>query len=297
MIHGRIMPVSCALGCRWSLLTGITSRAGTTFSRRQFSAAGSELVLLEKKDNGVAILTLNRPKALNALSDGLMKELVAKLQEVDADETLRASVVTGTGKAFAAGADIKEMGSRQGYSDVRADNMLSHWSGVSDVRKPIVAAVNGFALGGGCELAMSCDIIIAAEGAKFGQPEIKLGTIPGVGGTQRLIKAIGKSKAMELVLTGDIMSAADAERAGLVSRVVPNENVVEEAVKVATKIASFSTPVAQLAKECVNAAHEMSLNDGLRFERGLFHATWGLQDRKEGFQAFVEKRDPTWKHA
>eukprot|EP00440_Ansanella_granifera_P074542 gb/GFBE01080895.1/.p1 GENE.gb/GFBE01080895.1/~~gb/GFBE01080895.1/.p1 ORF type:complete len:290 (+),score=85.25 gb/GFBE01080895.1/:1-870(+) len=263
---------------------------------RCFAAEAEELVLMERRDSGVAVLTLNRPKALNALSDGLMRALAEKLQQVDSDSSLKAAVVTGTGKAFAAGADIKEMNSREGYSDVRADNMLAHWSAVSSTRKPIVAAVGGFALGGGCELAMACDIIIASEDAKFGQPEIKLGTIPGVGGTQRLIRAVGKSKAMELILTGDMMTAEQAEKAGLVSRVVPAGAALEEAVKVAEKIASFSTPVVQLAKECVNAADETTLAEGLRFERHLFHATWGLEDRREGFQAFAEKRQPTWKH-
>merc|ERR1719220_747823 len=182
-----------------------------------------------------------------------MFELVEKLQELDSDDAIRAAVVTGTGKAFAAGADIKEMGSRTDYSAVRDCNMLAHWSGVSSVRKPIIAAVNGFALGGGCELAMSCDIIIASAEAKFGQPEIKLGTIPGVGGTQRLIRAVGKSKAMRLILTGDMLTAAEAERAGLVAQVFPTGEVLDEAIKMAEKIASMSAPVAALAKECVNA--------------------------------------------
>merc|ERR1712060_156050 len=167
---------------------------------------------------------------------------------------------------------------------------------MGSIRKPVIAAVNGFALGGGCELAMSCDIIIASEDAKFGQPEITLGTIPGVGGTQRLIRAIGKSKAMELVLSGAMLTASEAERAGLVSRVVPHGTALEEALKLAEKIASFSTPVAQLAKECVNAAAETTLTEGLRFERGLFHATWALEDRREGFEAFIEKRKPSWRH-
>eukprot|EP00408_Alexandrium_pacificum_P022877 CAMPEP_0171186784 /NCGR_PEP_ID=MMETSP0790-20130122/16989_1 /TAXON_ID=2925 /ORGANISM="Alexandrium catenella, Strain OF101" /LENGTH=296 /DNA_ID=CAMNT_0011651835 /DNA_START=67 /DNA_END=957 /DNA_ORIENTATION=- len=264
---------------------------------RSFAAAPAEdLVLLEKRDSAIAVLTLNRPKALNALSDGLMLQLIEKLKEVDADESVRAVVVTGTGKAFAAGADIKEMNTRQCFADTRRGNMLAHWSGVSAIRKPIIAAVNGFALGGGCELAMSCDIIIASEDAKFGQPEIKLGTIPGVGGTQRLIRAIGKSKAMQLILTGDMLSAAEAEKAGLVSKVVPAGGALEEAVKVAEKIASYSLPVSVLAKECVNAAAETSLAEGLRLERGLFHATWGLEDRREGFQAFMEKRQAAWRH-
>merc|ERR1719350_113648 len=261
---------------------------------RAFSSSG-DLVLVEKKPSAVAVLTLNRPKALNALSDGLMFELVQKLQDLESDDTIRAAVVTGTGKAFAAGADIKKMGSRAGYSDVRQCNMLEHWSGVSSFRKPIIAAVNGFALGGGCELAMSCDIIIASAEAKFGQPEIKLGTIPGVGGTQRLIRAVGKSRAMELILTGDVISAEEADRIGL-ARLVPAGQALEEALKVAEKIAAFSAPVAQLAKECVNAAEETSLTEGLRFERNLFHATWGLEDRKEGFGAFSEKRQAEFKH-
>jgi|EP00927_Polykrikos_kofoidii_P078315 enoyl-CoA hydratase/carnithine racemase len=276
---------------------GIFGRATGT---RLFSAGagGEPLVVLEKRqDIGVAVLTLNRPKALNALSDGLMTELVAKLKEVDADETVRAAIVTGTGKAFAAGADIKEMNTRENYATVRNSNMLAHWSSVSDIRKPIIAAVNGFALGGGCELAMSCDVIIASEDAKFGQPEIKLGTIPGVGGTQRLLKAVGKSKAMELVLTGDMLTAKEAESAGLVSRVVPSGTSLEEAVKVAEKIAKYSSPVVALAKECVNVAEETSLAEGLRLERSLFHATWGLADRREGFQAFIDKRAPEWKHS
>mmetsp|Transcript_12428 Transcript_12428/g.21478 ORF Transcript_12428/g.21478 Transcript_12428/m.21478 type:complete len:322 (-) Transcript_12428:54-1019(-) len=259
------------------------------------TTASDELVLMENQDQ-VAVLTLNRPKALNALSDSLMRELVDKLGEAEADAEIRAMVVTGTGKAFAAGADIKEMNSRSSFADVKRDNMLAHWSGVSGIRKPIIAAVNGFALGGGCELAMSCDIIIAAEDAKFGQPEIKLGTIPGVGGTQRLIRAIGKSKAMMLVLTGDMLTAVEAEKAGLVARVVPNADILQEAVKMAAKIASFSGPVTEMAKECVNVAEEASLAEGLRFERGLFHSTWGLEDRREGFEAFIEKRKPVWRH-
>jgi len=215
---------------------------------------------------------------------------------MDKDDSIRAAVITGSGKAFAAGADIKEMNTRSDYATVRGNDMLAHWGNVSKCRKPVIAAVNGFALGGGCELAMTCDIIIAAENAKFGQPEIKLGTIPGVGGTQRLLRAVGKSKAMEWVLTGDMITAADAEKAGLVSRVVPAGEALNEAVKVAEKIASFSSPVAISAKECVNAAYEMPLAEGIRFERALFHGTWGFEDRKEGFNAFSEKRDPVWKH-
>jgi len=284
----------CRVGVRPMLLAGGSVAAPRTFASG--ACGGEDLVRLERRSSAVAVLTLNRPKALNALSDALMGELVEKLRAFDADDSLRAAVVTGSGKAFAAGADIKEMNSREGYPEVRASNMLAHWSGLSGIRKPVIAAVNGFALGGGCELAMSCDIIVASEDAKFGQPEIKLGTIPGVGGTQRLIRAVGKSKAMELILTGEQMSAAEAERLGLVARVVPSGTALDEAVKVAEKIAAFSTPVAQLAKECVNAAEEMSLAEGLRFERHLFHATWGLDDRREGFQAFIDKRAPEFKH-
>lgn len=270
-----------ARACRWRELA--TSKV-------------EDLVLLERRDKAVAVLTLNRPKALNALCDDLMRQLVDRLGEVDADDNLRAAVVTGSGKAFAAGADIKEMNSRTSFSDVRHASMLSHWSGVSSIRKPIIAAVNGFALGGGCELAMACDIIIASEDAKFGQPEIKLGTIPGVGGTQRLIRAVGKSKAMEWILAGEMLTAAEAERAGLVSRVVPTGQALEEAVRLAEKIAGFSSPVVQLAKECVNASAETTLAEGLRLERGLFHSTWAFEDRREGFEAFIEKRQATWRH-
>lgn len=275
-----------------------TLRLAPLCGRRGFGSAGGsaeDLVLVEKR-NAVAVLTLNRPKALNALSDSLMTEIVQRLKEAEADPDIRAAVLTGSGKAFAAGADIKEMHKRDSFAECQRENMLAHWHGLSAIRMPIVAAVNGFALGGGCELAMACDIIIAAENAKFGQPEILLGTIPGVGGTQRLIRAVGKSKAMEWVLTGDTFSAADAERAGLVARVVPAGEALDEAVKVADKIASFSAPVAALAKECVNAAEELSLADGLRFERGLFHGTWALEDRREGFQAFIDKRPAAWKH-
>lgn len=283
---------ACARGplVERSLLGCIASRSFST------TKTGDEFVLMEKKGAGVALLTLNRPKSLNALCDGLMQELIEKLKDIDQDDTVRAAVITGTGKAFAAGADIKEMNTRTCYADTTKNNMLAHWSGISSIRKPVVAAINGFALGGGCELAMSCDILIASEEAKFGQPEIKLGTIPGVGGTQRLIRAVGKSKAMELILTGDMMTAAEAEKAGLVSKVVPSGKAAEEALKVAERIASFSAPVAALAKECVNAAEETSLAEGLRLERGLFHATWGLEDRSEGFQAFIDKRAPAWRH-
>mmetsp|Transcript_12287 Transcript_12287/g.22749 ORF Transcript_12287/g.22749 Transcript_12287/m.22749 type:complete len:293 (-) Transcript_12287:77-955(-) len=280
-------PVCCAAGIvrTWS-------------TPRTFCAASdSALVLVNKKPSGVTLLTLNRPKALNALSDELMLQVSQRLQEADADEDVRAIVVTGTGKAFAAGADIKEMNGRPDYAAVRKDNMLAHWSAVSTIRKPIIAAVNGFALGGGCELAMACDIIIASKDAKFGQPEIKLGTIPGVGGTQRLLRAVGKPKAMLLVLTGEMLTAEEAEKAGLVARVVDKDELLTEAERVAEVIAGFSAPVVHLAKEAVNFAQESTLAEGLKFERHLFHATWGLQDRKEGFEAFAGKREPSWKHS
>jgi len=263
---------------------------------RAFSS-GESLVLVEKKmEEAVAVLTLNRPKALNALSDSLMTELTAKLKECEADAGIRAMVITGQGKAFAAGADIKEMSSRETYAAVNEIDMLAHWSGVSSIRKPIIAAVNGFALGGGCELAMSCDILLAGESAQFGQPEILLGTIPGVGGTQRLTRAVGKSKAMEWVLTGDRLKAAEAERAGLVSRVVPDDQLLDEAVKLGAKIAKMSAPVAAMAKDCVNKSQELALHEGLAYERRMFHATWALEDRKEGMRAFSAKEKATWVH-
>jgi len=290
------------IGCRTLGQSGVFARPvlrssiATCGTRRAVSSNESDLVLVDKRPSAVAVLTLNKPKSLNALNDELMHALTAHLQEIDKDDTVRAVVLTGSGKAFAAGADIKEMNSREGYAQVRNINMLEHWSAVTRTRKPIIAAVNGFALGGGCELAMSCDIILASEKAKFGQPEIKLGTIPGCGGTQRLIRAIGKSRAMEWILTGDIYSAAEAERVGLAARVFPSEKLLEEAVGMAEKIACFSSPVVQLAKECVNAAEESSLAEGVLFERNMFHATWALEDRREGMTAFSEKREPTWRH-
>lgn len=237
------------------------------------------------------MITLNRPKALNALCDELMTELTGQLQTFDKDPDVGAIVITGSEKAFAAGADIKEMSS-QTYPSTYSNAMLSHWDAVSNTSKPIIAAVNGFALGGGCELAMMCDIILAGDKATFGQPEIKLGTIPGVGGTQRLVKAVGKSKAMQLILTGDFMSAEEAEKAGLVAKVVPKEELLDEAEKMASKIASYSKPITAMAKECVNTAFNTTLDQGLLFERRVFHATFATKDQKEGMAAFVEKRAP-----
>jgi enoyl-CoA hydratase len=239
--------------------------------------------------------SLNRPKQLNALCDQLVKELNTALLEFDQDADVRAIVLTGSEKAFAAGADIKEMASRD-FAEVQRTDMLSTWQNIRSIRKPIIAAVNGFALGGGCELAMMCDIILAGDKAQFGQPEVLLGTVPGAGGSQRLTRAVGKSKAMEWALTGKRFSAIEAERAGLVSRVVPAAQLLDEAIKLAEEIASLSSPVIQITKECVNRSYESSLSEGLLYERRLFHSTWGLADRDEGMKAFSEKRKPEWKH-
>ncbi|WP_353154529.1 enoyl-CoA hydratase [Pollutimonas bauzanensis] len=244
----------------------------------------------------VGLLTLNRPKALNALSNDVIDELYQALRDFDADDNIGAIVLTGSEKAFAAGADIAAM---QGWSymDVyKQDYLGGNWESIKRIRKPIIAAVAGYALGGGCELAMICDFIIAAENARFGQPEIKLGVIPGYGGTQRLPRAISKAKAMDLILTARMMDAAEAERAGLVSRVVPLERLMDEAIEAATIIASMSLPSVIMAKECVNTAYEGSLNDTLMFERRNFHALFATEDQKEGMAAFVEKRKPEFKH-
>ncbi len=250
---------------------------------------------LEKKGR-VGLIRLNRPQALNALCDELVRELGQALNELEADSGIGAIVLTGSEKAFAAGADIKEMKDR-GFVDVLVSDFITDgWERIATVRKPIIAAVSGFALGGGCEIAMMCDFIIAAENAKFGQPEITLGVIPGAGGTQRLTRAIGKAKAMDLVLTGRMMDANEAERSGLVSRVVPVDKLLDEALAAAEKIAGFSLPIVLMAKESVNRAFESSLAEGIKFERRLFHAAFGTEDQKEGMAAFVEKRKPTFKH-
>lgn len=244
----------------------------------------------------VGLLTLDRPKALNALSNEVIAELAAAMRAFDADDNIGAMVLTGSEKAFAAGADI---GAMQGWSymDVyKQDYLGGDWESLKRIRKPIIAAVAGYALGGGCELAMLCDFIIAAENARFGQPEIKLGVIPGYGGTQRLPRAISKAKAMDLVLTARMMDAQEAERAGLVSRVVPVERLLDEALEAAAVIASMSLPSVIMAKECVNMAYEGSLNDTLMFERRNFHALFATEDQKEGMSAFVEKRKPEFKH-
>jgi len=255
-----------------------------------------EHILTEKK-GPIAIVTLNRPKALNALCAKLAIELTDAVTTFDKDKEVAAIVVTGDKKAFAAGADIKEMTHLTNFAKVRFEHAtLELFASLDKTTKPLIAAVNGYAFGGGCELAMLCDIIIAGENAQFGQPEIKIGTIPGLGGTQRLPRYIGKSKAMEMALTGNPIDAQTAERAGLVSRVVPVDKTLEEAIKVATQIASLSKPVVAIAKESVNVAFESTLAEGLRFERRAFQSTFGLKDRQEGMEAFANKRKPQWTH-
>jgi len=252
-------------------------------------------ILVETRGK-VGLITLNRPQALNALCDALIRELGQALDGFEADPAIGAVVITGSEKAFAAGADIKEM-SGKSYVDVYLSDFITDgWERISTCRKPIVAAVAGFALGGGCEIAMMCDTIIAADTAKFGQPEINLGVIPGSGGTQRLTRFVGKAKAMDMVLTGRMMDAAEAERSGLVSRIVPAAQLVEEAVKIATKIAEMSRPAALMAKEAVNRAYETTLAEGVHFERRLFHSLFSTEDQKEGMAAFVEKRKPAFKN-
>ena len=238
----------------------------------------------------IAIITLNRPKQLNALNDELMDELSHALRGFDADSAIGCMVITGSEKAFAAGADITAMAQLSFAQAYRSDFITRNWESIQSVRKPVIAAVSGFALGGGCELAMMCDFIIASDTAKFGQPEIKLGVIPGAGGTQRLPRAVGKSKAMDMALTGRMMDAAEAERSGLVSRVVPYEKLMDEVLAAALQICSFSQLATMAAKESVNRAFEGTLSDGLMFERRLFHALFATDDQKEGMDAFVNKR-------
>ena len=250
-----------------------------------------ETILIETRGR-VGLITLNRPQALNALNAQLTREVAAALAAYEADEGIGCVVLTGSAKAFAAGADIKEM-APQSYMDVFKGDLFAQFEhAVSSFRKPLIAAVAGHALGGGCELAMLCDFIIAGENAKFGQPEINLGVMPGIGGSQRLTRFVGKSKAMDMCLTGRVMDAAEAERSGLVSRVVPVESLLDEALKAAEKIASQSLPIAMMTKESVNRAYETTLAEGVRFERRLFHSMFATADQKEGMAAFVEKRKP-----
>ena len=256
----------------------------------------SESLVLVETRGRVGLLTLNRPKQLNALNDALMDELGAALSVFDANQDIGCIVITGSEKSFAAGADIGAM-KDWSYMDVYLTEYIGrNWETLRRVRKPVIAAVAGYALGGGCELAMMCDFIIAAENAKFGQPEIKLGVIPGAGGTQRLPRAVSKAKAMDLVLTARMMDAAEAERAGLVSRVVAPERLLDEALEAATIIAGMSLPSVIMAKECVNRAYESSLQEGILFERRVFHSCFATEDQKEGMAAFVEKRKPDFKH-
>jgi enoyl-CoA hydratase len=255
------------------------------------------VILTEVRGEGArrtALVTLNRPKQLNALDNALMDQLGAALLAFDRDDSIGCIVVTGSAKAFAAGADIAAM-AKKTYSEAIAENFIGrNWETVLGVRKPVIAAVAGFALGGGCELAMMCDFIIAADTAKFGQPEIKIGIMPGAGGTQRLPRAVGKSKAMDMVLTARMMDAAEAERAGLVSRVVPAERLIDEALAAAEAINALSPASVLLAKACVNKAFEGGLADGVEFERRIFHSLFATEDQKEGMAAFLEKRNPAW---
>ena len=243
----------------------------------------------------VGLIRLNRPQALNALNAQLIDELGEALSSFEADRAIGAIVLTGSEKAFAAGADIKEM-SGKSYMEAFFEDFISSWHSVAETRKPTIAAVGGFALGGGCEIAMMCDFIIAAETAKFGQPEIKLGVIPGAGGTQRLARYVGKAKAMDLILTGRMMDAAEAERCGLVARIVPADKLVEEALKAAAMIAGYSLPSVMIAKESVNRAFETTLAEGVRFERRVFHSLFATEDQKEGMTAFIEKRAPKFRN-
>ncbi|GAB4576243.1 MAG: enoyl-CoA hydratase [Rhodothalassiaceae bacterium] len=254
-----------------------------------------ETILLDKQD-AVGLVRLNRPQALNALNDTLMNELGEALAELEADDEIGCIVITGSDKAFAAGADIKQMADKS-YRDVFMDDFITaNWEAVTRIRKPVIAAVAGYALGGGCELAMMCDFIIAADTARFGQPEITIGVIPGAGGTQRLTRFIGKSKAMDMVLTGRQMDAAEALASGLVARVVPADDLLEETMKIAERIAAFSRPAVMLAKESVNRAYETTLAEGVRFERRVFHSLFAFEDQTEGMAAFIEKRKPQFKN-
>jgi enoyl-CoA hydratase len=253
-----------------------------------------ETILVEQRDR-VGIITLNRPKVLNALNQKLTEELLAAAETFDRDPAIGCIVITGSEKAFAAGADINEM-QDQSFIDMYASDWFSVWDRLAAVRTPLVAAVAGFALGGGCELAMICDVILAADTAKFGQPEIKLGVMPGIGGSQRLTRFVGKAKAMEMCLTGRMMDAAEAERSGLVSRVIPAAELLADALKTAETIASMSLPITMMTKESINRSYETTLTEGIRFERRVFHSMFATTDQKEGMKAFVDKRKAVFRH-
>jgi len=267
------------------------------FQRLHHDGAQYENIKVEKRGakQNVVLIQLHRPKALNALCDALIVDLTHALDDAEADKEVGAIVITGSDRAFAAGADIKEMQHLETFAETYNSNFLMSWDRVMRCRKPVLAAVNGFALGGGCELAMMCDIIYAGEKAQFGQPEIALGTIPGAGGTQRLARAVGKSKAMEMILTGNRITAAEAEKAGLVSKVLPVDQLVDETVKTAEKISGYSKTIVAMCKEAVNAGYNMTLDQGLNLEKRYFHATFSTHDRKEGMTAFVEKRAADFK--
>lgn len=259
-------------------------------SDEKTATTSDDAVILTETRGAVGIIRLNRPKALNALNHEIMVSVVEAAEAWERDESISAIVLTGSEKAFAAGADIKEMASKT-YMEMYASDWFAHWQRLTQVRLPIIAAVNGYALGGGCELAMMCDILVAGEGAKFGQPEINLGVIPGMGGSQRLTRAVGKAKAMDMILTARNIGAEEAERSGLVSRVVPDGDVVDTAVEIAETIASKSRPVAMIAKEAVSTAFETPLSQGLTFERRVFHSLFATEDQKEGMAAFSERRE------
>lgn len=252
--------------------------------------------ILVDREGAVGVITINRPDAMNALNDQVMDELAAALEDFEADDGVGCLVLTGSSKAFAAGADIKEMQALTYMEAFKGDYISRNWERINDFRKPVIAAVAGYAMGGGAELAMMCDFILAADNAKFGQPEINLGVMPGAGGTQRLTRFVGKSKAMEMCLTGRIMDAAEAERSGLVSRVIPVAELRDEAIKVATKISEFSHPITMMTKEAVNRSYETTLAEGVRFERRLFQSMFATADQSEGMAAFVEKRKAQFKH-
>lgn len=252
-------------------------------------------VVTEERKGRVGILTVNRPDALNAINAEVMDAIISKTRAMDADDGIGCIVLTGSQKAFVAGADIKEM-QEKSYMDMFLADRQSEWEGFAATRTPIIAAVSGYALGGGCEIAMMCDMIFASDTAQFGQPEIKLGVIPGWGGSQRLTRAVGKAKAMDLTLTGRMMDAEEAERAGLVARIIPADNLMEETLKAADKIANFSTPSVLMGKEAVNRAFETTLQEGVRFERRLFYSLFATEDQKEGMEAFAQKRKPDFKH-
>lgn len=252
-----------------------------------------ENIIAEIRGN-VALITLNRPSALNALNQALANELNDALDGYEVNDDVACIVITGSEKAFAAGADIKEMAEKN-YIDAYRDDFLGNWDRVSRCRKPVIAAVAGYALGGGCEMAMMCDFIVAADTAKFGQPEIQIGVMPGAGGSQRLTRFVGKAKAMDMCLTGRMMDAKEAERSGLVSRVVEADDLIEETMKIAEKIAEFSPTAVMMTKECVNRAYETTMAEGIRFERRLFHSMFGTEDQREGMAAFIEKRSPNFK--